>query len=834
VHGFWHLIDYLARGKGGAMVLTTRFGAAAAVALVVALAGLPAAAQTDPYETYVNTSKDFQAVNQDKAWLLNSFPSWTYMPWPYQWTIGYTASSGQWAASHGYNGFTITGSDTSALGWINQNHLRFYNDHVAGKGDLHLWDGGSSSIDYTALHGTGVRVKPVNAAMVARLKGIMASRIGNVSSSPYRGAYALDDEISWGHFIHPTMWQVTDDWSAYQSWLSEIYGAGNAPARANWISYENIRGNLPGWRVRTFDASQLMDQWTFNDSYWNNTIGDLVTYGNSLDPHTPVGFVGGQAPNAFGGYDYAKIMKKVQYIESYNQGGSNSIIRSFNPHNAIPSVTTHFHNNVDKDIHEAWYYQAHGNRGEIGWVENWFTGATPAAWHDQVAPTYLELGNNIGPKMSGAEWRHDGVAILYNHASIQLSWIMDAQAHGSTWVNRNGDASRGGSHMVRRAWENMLRDEGIQYNFISYDDVIRNGISSQYKVLILPAALTLSDAEARQVRSFVANGGTVIADYMPGLWDQHGKGRIAGGALDDVFGVAHSPDLMGSGVFGTNSQWAEVDQDVNFSWTSYLGFLTNGNDSIKDSSGYYKAVRNMGVRYEHAYGAGKAYMLNLSPQWYNEYRVESYGTAQQERQIFMEALHESGINRWVDLANPGPATDGYEFTYYTQGDRTYVMLVLNPENLISSNVVGLRSTTTTVTVKFSMPIQGLRDERTNAELGSGDSFNFNWKQNEALVLSFPGAPPVAAYPGDASRDGRVNVDDLGLLAGNYGGSGKSWGQGDFTRDGLTNVDDLGVLASHYDWQYVPPAGSTPVPEPSILLLLPTIWAAWPRRLRRNV
>ena len=81
--------------------------------------------------------------------------------------------------------------------------------------------------------------------------------------------------------------------------------------------------------------------------------------------------------------------------------------------------------------------------------------------------------------MSGAEWQHDGVAIYYSHASIQLGWIMDAAAHGKTWVNRNGDDRLGSSHQGRKAWENMLRDSGLQYNFISYVDVIQNGIPAR-------------------------------------------------------------------------------------------------------------------------------------------------------------------------------------------------------------------------------------------------------------------------------------------------------------------------------------------------------------------
>ena len=48
--------------------------------LVVFATASPATAQADPYETYVKTSRGFQGVTQDKAWRLQAFPSWTYMP----------------------------------------------------------------------------------------------------------------------------------------------------------------------------------------------------------------------------------------------------------------------------------------------------------------------------------------------------------------------------------------------------------------------------------------------------------------------------------------------------------------------------------------------------------------------------------------------------------------------------------------------------------------------------------------------------------------------------------------------------------------------------------
>ena len=636
----------------------------------------------------------------------------------------------------------LKGAKTGRLDWINANELRFYTDHSAGKGDLHQWDGGDMKPHLNALHGSGVRVRPVNEAMKAKLREVMRRNIGNVKSSPYRAAYSLDDEISWGHFVHPTMWRVTDDAAAYGAWLKEIYGPG-APERTGWITYDDIRGKLKDWSVTEFDASQLMDQWTFNDSYWNNFLGDLVEYANELDPATPCGFVGGQAPNAFGGYDYAKLMRKVQFLESYNIASSQAIIRSFNPQGAIPTLTTHFHRLSADDIWQTWYYLTHGNRGFIGWVEGWFDGTTPKPWHEEVAPTYREAANRIGPLLAGAEWIHDGVAILYNHPSIQLGWILDSESFGKTWVNRNNDDKLGSSHQVRRAWENMLRDSGVQYNFISYADVIQKGIGPEVKALILPACLCLSDAEARRIEAFCKGGGLVIADYMPGLWDQHGKGRPGGGALDAMFGVRHDPAMRQRDVFG-GKFWCEIDQNLNYSWKTREEFMTRGNDCIKDASGFDKAVRGMDVVKVNRYGKGTAVLMNLSPQWYNVYRGAGVEAAR-KRETFMKPLEDAGIRRWVELKGAGPKEFGYEITYWKKDGRTIVALVFNPEIAVSSvgggNSVGLKSETIPVTLKFAGAVRDARDERTGKALGEGAEFKFDWTMNQAVVMSFAGAPP---------------------------------------------------------------------------------------------
>jgi len=718
------------------------------IAGVLVLAALaPASAQVraqqDPYEAYVKTSKDFRPVKQDKAWCVKAWPSWTYMPWTYKWSIGYDDSAGAFCLAHGYNGAFLDHGQTKVAGadklaWINKFKLRFYVDHTAGKGDLYLRGRGSGK-----LPSAGVRTVPVNAAMATRLKKRIGQYIGNVKASPFRAAYALDDEISWGSFVKPCMWRVTDDETAYPKWLKEIYGP-KAPTRDRWITYNAIWPKLKTWTVGSFDASALMDQWTFNDSHWNNFLGDLVAHANRIDPATPCGFVGGQSPNAFGGYDYAKVMRKVQFIEAYNIGGSQAVIRSFNPRNALPTVTTHFHKRAKDTIWQVWYYLAHGNRGFIGWVSGWFDGATPKGWHDEVGPHYIEAAGKIGPLLAGAEWIDDGVAVYYNHASIQLSWIMDAESHRNTWRNRNDDHKLGSAHLVRKAWENMLRDEGLQYTFINYVDVIQRGVPERYKVLILPGCLCLSDAEARRIQAFCRAGGTVIADYLPGLWDQHGKGRPGGGALDEMFGVRHDPKMRAADVFAAR-MWCETDQDANYSYKTYDRLLTNRMDCLKDASGFNKAVRKMPAVRVRRFGRGTAVLMNLSPQWYNAYRAAG-GKFAARREVFMEHVKAGGPKRWVRVvAANAEKVHGYTVTYWRQGGRTIVFVCFNPEVVGSmlggGNAAGLKTDTVPVTVKFAKAVRNVRDERAGKKLPDGSEFKFDWVMNEAVVLSFEGAPP---------------------------------------------------------------------------------------------
>jgi len=708
---------------------------------------MPAVA-ADAYLNYVRSAPEFRPVRHDRKLLLERWDRWIYMPWRYRWTIGTGAEGGRFCRDYGINGgFTDHGH--GPFDWLNRWQLRFYNDHTAGKGYLYLRGANRKSNfdryqrDPRAIRSGTDGPQPIDRAMLKRLTSLVTRNVGNVRRhSSLCVAYALDDETSWGAFLIPLPWRLNEDDAAYARWLARYYGRDHAP-RPRYVTPDFVIAQLDR-PLGQLDFSPLLDRLTYNDSLWAVFIGKLVEAANRADPQTPCGIVGAQAPNIWGGYDYAKLAKKVQFIEPYDNGSAQEIVRSFNPGNAMPVVTTHFHKDklgVESDIWQSWYYYAHGNRGMIGWVEGWFDGRRPRPWLDRYRATLKELTRVQGQKLVGARWIHDGVAIYYSHPSIQVSWCLDIQPHGRTWVNRLSDARLGTSHNVRKAWEYLLADAGIQYNFLPYDEVIRSGVPAEYRVLILPACYALSDVEARRLAEFCRRGGVLIADFAAGLFDQHGRGR-SGGALDELFGVEHDGTETQRDFFAERL-WVETDQDAGYYYRRYRDLF--GTLKCRLEGGYAVAERRLPVQKVRAVGRGRAVYLNLSPQRYLQYREEGEAT-EQLRAPFVRHLIEAGVRPPVKVVDKSGRRPPYaEVVYWAKGGRTYLLLIQNP--LVRGRAVaddaskGLLDKTIEVSIEFAGPVRDARDERTDRELGSGRRFQFKWRTIEAVFVSFRGSLP---------------------------------------------------------------------------------------------
>lgn len=76
------------------------------------------------------------------------------------------------------------------------------------------------------------------------------------------------------------------------------------------------------------------------------------------------------------------------------------------------------------------------------------------------------------------------------------------------------------------------------------------------------------------------------------------------------------------------------------------------------------------------------------------------------------------------------------------------------------------------------------------------------------TLAAPFAFDFFVLAGDANRDRVVDITDLGILATNWQGTGKSFSEGDFNRDGTVDITDLGILATNWQKNVPMPAAPT--------------------------
>ncbi|HET8549775.1 MAG TPA: alpha-amylase family protein [Bryobacteraceae bacterium] len=361
--------------------------------------------------------------------------------------------------------------------------------------------------------------------------------------SPYRPLfYSLGDETGIADLSAYWDFDFSDEsLIPMRQWLKQRYGTLAALNR-EWAT------NFSEWdRVMPMTTDEAMKRTDENYAAWadfkdwmDEAFARALKMGNdavrSVDPDAYVGIGGGQMPG-WGGYDYYRVSRALTAIEPYDIGNNIEIIRSVNPNMAV--VTTSFATGP-WEKHRVWYELLHGNRGLIIWDDkNGFADKTGAIADRgrEVEPYYTELRRGIGALLVNSRRISDPIAIHYSQASMRTEWMRAQRGKGAAWVNRNASTERKDSDFlrVRESWCRLIEDQGLQYDFVGYGDVEKGRlVSGGYRVLILPRSNSLSPKEARAIRDFVEHGGTVIADSVPGEYNEHSR-KLDRSPLADLF-----------------------------------------------------------------------------------------------------------------------------------------------------------------------------------------------------------------------------------------------------------------------------------------------------------
>ncbi len=561
--------------------------------------------------------------------------------------------------------------------------LDFYVENIHRIGFLHEahqvyqadWDG------YTKTHDKAFLIrKPClhDPTYLARAKDIFEN-----AARQYVGLkpllYDIGDECSITSFASPMDYCFSEFTLArFRDWLRQQYGSLerlNGEWDTTFARWEEV---VPMTTYEIKDREQSgsenyspwADHRTFMDITFAESLGQFRRWLHETDPRTPAGLEGTQMPAAFGGYDLWRLSQVLDWVEPYDIGGSHAIFRSFLPP-GTPTFATIFEHDANAASRRLWHLLLNGDRGAIIWCSSdWFDYESaelkPQPWVAGMAELFAELRGPAARAIMQAKRERPPIAIHYSQPSIQAAWMIDSREDGDTWPRRfsSYEAVHSGIARVRTSWMKLIEDLGLQYDFVSSQEIAEGKLGALgYKVLVLPESLAIGEQEAKQIEAFARGGGTVIADFLPGVFDEHCKRREAG-ALDDLFGVSRG---------------------------AAIGMIVQPERSLQEGSGLPdmaepRLLRPEGgpaLMVEREVGKGKACYLNISPIDYAKLRLVGQG------QLFLrfvgEILTKAGARPVVRVSaadGGGPPVGCEVISYQGEGCR-YVAIMRNPEYGVS-------------------------------------------------------------------------------------------------------------------------------------------------------
>jgi hypothetical protein len=377
-----------------------------------------------------------------------------------------------------------------------------------------------------------------------------------------------------------------------------------------------------------------------------------------VDPATRVGLEGLQHPAAWGGYNLWNLSQVMDWLEPYDVGESHAIFRSFVAP-GTPIVATVFEHDAKPASQRLWHLLLNGDRGNIIWCSSdWLDykspQLTPQPWTKGFTDLFAELRGPAAKAIMEATRDRARIAIHYSHPSIQVAWMLDSREDDDTWPNRSSSWDSDHSRLidVRRSWCRLLEDLGLQYDFVSTEQ-IEHGVLQQrdYRVFIMPQSTAVGDEEAMAIQEFAEAGGTVIADCLPAVFDEHGRRRAAG---------------LADGLFGLIRPAGVVEQPV--------ATFVEGSDQFRPAEPGLKRVKGQPVTMMQApLVKGRLWYLNVSPVDYAALRTKGQG---QELLVRIGSiLNLAGVRPAYTVTVNGRPAVGCEVITYHNGDRHYLAIM---------------------------------------------------------------------------------------------------------------------------------------------------------------
>lgn len=448
--------------------------------------------------------------------------------------------------------------------------------------------------------------------------------------------------------------------TAMRNWLKSQYGtlgALNKQWATTFATWEEVipddtyesqaRGNYASWA----------DHRTFMERTYADTFEYVLAELHKIDPQGILLNSGTQVSGAHNGCDYSRINQFTRHLNAYDGGNQMDFHRSFNPDIKISGGAGY--GVLGKDVFYDFYRDLFKGANGGAYVFWQYSTLDPDLTMSQSGKDIIEgfrelRGEGIGKLVGLGMPDNSGIAVHYSYPSIHGAWIVDGKIEPQVVYDPSSATARR-FNSNRDGWVKALRDAGLQFDFIAYGDIEKGTLASKgYRTLILPMSIALSNKEADAIREFTRQGGTVIADALPGVMDEHCTFREQP-VLADLFGV----------------EPVKASRDMIIAMNGEAGLRARGAKVLANQNG-------RPILLEHALGKGHAYLLNFFLDPYPEDKKE--GRGQNTLEKLQRVLQAAGIKPSLRLeSQAGQRVTDCETYQINQGSTRLLGLVPDKE-----------------------------------------------------------------------------------------------------------------------------------------------------------
>ena len=412
-----------------------------------------------------------------------------------------------------------------------------------------------------------------------------------------------------------------------------------------------------------------------------------------VDPDARVGFEGPINDDSWYGYAWKELMDVVDLMVPYPNAWKFDIVRSFARSDLLFGGWYGgyaMYRNPDDSRFYPWFLLFSGCNSYWFFADyGWSGGGHPAqglAPDLRILPCLREttaqvrrIQEGIDRLVLGAERQTDGVAVYHSRASVHAATVVPSIP------TRDFNTDPAWSHYIavpHMKWAlnteanlRLLDDIGLSYTLVDRSDIAAGALKKgAFRLLVMPFVQAISPDEARAIKDFVKEGGAVLADMRPGLFDQHVK-LLDEGQLDDLFGVRRGGSAM-EPLREEAVQWTVGKADQDPMPVDPTVHLHRGTAALVTAT-------DVPVFIHHSYGRGQACLMNMSIQHYLTLRAAGRGDGLQD--LLDGWLAQAGIAPDVQVQAVGDHKARVRVFAYRDGETRLVGLLRPHKRLLDES-----------------------------------------------------------------------------------------------------------------------------------------------------